>query len=91
MSSADRALRNGYDCVRQMASRINLSNRIVSGAFTLFKQCYENKCVRGRSQDGIVATCIYIACRQEGAQRTIKGKAGRNRSERNSTRELVME
>ena len=86
MSSADRALRSGYDCVRQMAGRINLSNRIISRAFTLFKQCYENKCVRGRSQDGIVATCIYIACRQEGAQRTIKGKERRNSNERKRCR-----
>lgn len=72
MSSADKALRNGYDAIRQMAGRINLSNRIITRAFSLFKQCYENKCVRGRSQDAVVATCIYIACRQEGAQRTIK-------------------
>jgi transcription initiation factor TFIIIB Brf1 subunit/transcription initiation factor TFIIB len=72
MSSADKALRSGHDAIRQMAGRINLSNRIINRAFSLFKQCYENKCVRGRSQDAIVATCIYIACRQEGAQRTIK-------------------
>jgi len=74
MSSADKALRSGHDAIRQMAGRINLSSRIINRAFSLFKQCYENKCVRGRSQDAIVATCIYIACRQEGAQRTIKGK-----------------
>ncbi|CAF0872800.1 unnamed protein product [Adineta steineri] len=72
MSSADKALRSGYDAIRQMAGRIALSSRIINRAFSLFKQCYENKCVRGRSQDAIVATCIYIACRQEGAQRTIK-------------------
>lgn len=74
MSTADKALRSGFDAIRQMASRISLSGRIVNRACSLFKQCYENKCVRGRSQDAIVATCIYIACRQEGAQRTIKGK-----------------
>ncbi len=74
MTSADKALRSGHDAIRQMAGRINLSSRIINRAFSLFKQCYENKCVRGRSQDAIVATCIYIACRQEGAQRTIKGK-----------------
>lgn len=72
ISSSDRTLRNGMDSIRQMASRINLSKRIVNRAFILFKQCHENKCVRGRSQDAIVATCIYIACRQENAQRTIK-------------------
>ena len=73
MSSADKALRNGFESIRQMANRINLSRRIINRAFSLFKQCYETKCVRGRSQDAIVATCIYIACRQENAQRTIKG------------------
>ena len=77
LSSADKALRSGHDAIRQMAGRINLSSRIINRAFLLFKQCYENKCVRGRSQDAIVATCIYIACRQEGAQRTIKGKEKR--------------
>jgi transcription initiation factor TFIIB len=74
MSSTDKALRSGYECIRQMAGRITLPNRIINRAFTFFKQSYENKCVRGHSQDAIVATCIYIACRQEHAQRTIKGK-----------------
>ena len=75
MSTADRALKSGFDAIRQMASRISLSQRIVQKACTLYKQSYENKCVRGRSQDGIVATCIYMACRLENAQRTIKGKS----------------
>lgn len=72
MSTSDRALKSGFDAIRQMANRISLSNRIVQKACSLYKQSYENKCVRGRSQDGVVATCIYIACRQENAQRTIK-------------------
>ncbi|CAF1060021.1 unnamed protein product [Adineta steineri] len=38
----------------------------------LFEQRYENKCVRGYSQDAIAAACIYIGCRHEGAQCTIK-------------------
>jgi transcription initiation factor TFIIB len=72
MSSADTALRSGYGAIRHMAGRISLSDRIMNRAFSVFKQCYENKCVRGRAQDAVVAACIYIACRQEGAQRTIK-------------------
>jgi transcription initiation factor TFIIB len=72
ISSTDRTLRNGRDAIRQMAGRIGLSNRIIDQAYSLFKQCTENKCVRGRPQDAVVATCIYIACRKEGAQRTIK-------------------
>ncbi|CAF2853446.1 unnamed protein product [Rotaria sp. Silwood2] len=72
MSSAEKALKSGYDVVREMAGRISLSGRIINRACLLFKQCYENKCVRGRPQNAIVAACIYIACRQESAQRTIK-------------------
>jgi transcription initiation factor TFIIB len=72
ISAAEKSLRNGRDAIRQMAGRIGLSNRIIDRAYSLFKQCSENKCVRGRPQDAVVATCIYIACRQEGAQRTIK-------------------
>ncbi|CAF3919897.1 unnamed protein product [Adineta steineri] len=72
MSSADNTLRNTFDSIRQMAGRISLSNRIIHRACYIFKHSHENKCIRGRSQDVIVAACIYIACRQEGAQRTIK-------------------
>ncbi|CAF4154200.1 unnamed protein product [Adineta steineri] len=72
MSSTDNTLRNTFDVIRQMAGRISLSNRIIHRACFIFKHSHENKCVRGRSQDVIVAACIYIACRQEGAQRTIK-------------------
>jgi transcription initiation factor TFIIB len=72
MSSTDKALRSGDDKIRQMADRINLTKRIRNRAFLLFKQCYETKCVRGRSQDTIIATCIYIACRKEDVPRTIE-------------------
>ncbi|CAF1085714.1 unnamed protein product [Adineta steineri] len=72
MSSEDKALKTGFDTIRQMAGRISLSTRIIDRACLVFKQCYENKCVRGYSQDAIAAACIYIGCRHEGAQRTIK-------------------
>ncbi|CAF4224890.1 unnamed protein product, partial [Adineta steineri] len=72
MSSTDNTLRNTFDVIRQMAGRISLSNRIIHRACFIFKHSHENKCVRGRPQDVIVAACIYIACRQENAQRTIK-------------------
>jgi len=72
ISAVDRAVRTGHNAIRQMATRIGLPNRVIIGALSLYKQCHESKCVRGRSQDCVVATCIYIACRQEGSQRTMK-------------------
>lgn len=32
------------------------------------------KSIRGRSQDAILAACLYIACRQEDKPRTFKGQ-----------------
>ncbi|CAF1210604.1 unnamed protein product [Adineta steineri] len=72
VSSEDKALKTGFDAIRQMAGRISLSTRIIDRACLIYKQCYENKCVRGRSPDAVAAACIYLGCRHEGLQRTIK-------------------
>jgi transcription initiation factor TFIIB len=73
MSSADKALRTAHDAIRAMAGRINLTKKVTNRAFLIFKHCYEKKCLRGRSQDAVIASCLYIACRKEGSARTIKG------------------
>ncbi len=72
-SYADKALRNGHDAIRAMAGRIGLTRKVVDRAFLIFKACSEKKILRGHSQDIIVATCIYTACRNEGSARTMKG------------------
>ncbi len=74
MSSADKALKSGHEAIRIMAGRIVLTKRIINQACLIYKLCYEKKCLRGRSQDAIVATCIYVACRKEGSPRSMKGK-----------------
>ncbi len=74
ISSADKALRSGHDAIRAVASRIGLTKKVTDRAFLTYKICHEKKCLRGRSQDVIVATCIYVACREEGSTRTIDGK-----------------
>lgn len=72
MSSEDRTLQTAYSTIRQMAGLINLPSRIIERAFLIFKACHENKLLKGRSHDGIVSACIYIACRKEGESRSIK-------------------
>ncbi|CAF1316402.1 unnamed protein product [Adineta ricciae] len=76
ISSGDRALQDGYNIIRQMASRISLENRIVKGACLLYKKCHDAKCARGYEKEAIAATCIYISCRQGGMSRTIKEICG---------------
>lgn len=40
----------------------------------IYKKVEDQKPLRGRNQDAIVAACLYIACRQENKPRTVKGK-----------------
>ena len=40
----------------------------------IYKKVEEQKHVRVRHQDAILAACVYIACRQEDKPRTVKGK-----------------
>lgn len=39
----------------------------------IYKKVEDQKPLRGRNQDAILAACIYIACRQEDKPRTVKG------------------
>jgi len=56
-----------------MAERIHLTRNVTNQAFIIFKECYVNKCLRGHSQEAIITTCLYTACRKEGSDRTMKG------------------
>lgn len=42
-------------------------------ASEIYKRLEDQKCTRGRNLEALVAACIYIACRQEGKPRTVKG------------------
>ncbi|NWJ06018.1 TF2B factor, partial [Crypturellus undulatus] len=72
MSSSDRAMMNAFKEITNMADRINLPRNIVDRTNNLFKQVYEQKSLKGRSNDAIASACLYIACRQEGVPRTFK-------------------
>ncbi|XP_051868340.1 transcription initiation factor IIB isoform X1 [Narcine bancroftii] len=72
MSSSDRAMMNAFKEISNMSDRINLPRNIVDRTNNLFKQVYEQKSLKGRSNDAIASACLYIACRQEGVPRTFK-------------------
>lgn len=42
-------------------------------ASEIYKKVEDQKSIRGRNQDAILAACLYIACRQEDKPRTVKG------------------
>lgn len=39
----------------------------------IYKKVEDQKPLKGRNQDAILAACLYIACRQENKARTVKG------------------
>ena len=57
-----------------MADRMNFPGSLVDRAKVNFKEAYESRQLKGRSNDAIAAACLYIACRQEGVPRTFKVK-----------------
>jgi transcription initiation factor TFIIB len=72
VSSSDRALSHAFGEMSTMADRLNLPRMIVERANVLFKQVHEKKSLRGRNNDAIASSCLYLACRQEQVPRTFK-------------------
>jgi len=70
--TSDRTLINAFRTISTMADRINLPRTIIDRANALFKMVSDGKYLKGRSNDAIAASCLYIACRQEGVPRTFK-------------------
>ncbi|KAJ1931417.1 transcription initiation factor IIB [Linderina macrospora] len=51
---------------------MDLPTQITQTACNLYQQASASSLQRGKSTDAVVATCIFLACRQEGAPRTFK-------------------
>lgn len=63
--------------IQSMAERIGLSKVVADTAKQLYKKAEDKraegeKSLRGKKQEPIIATCIYIACKQQKVPRTFK-------------------
>ena len=76
MNATDRALISSFREITSMADRLHLEARTVDKAKANFKEVYESRSLKGRSNDAIAAACLYIACRQEQVPRTFKVSKG---------------
>lgn len=68
----DRSLINSFNLIQAFCDRNRFSKSIVDRAKFVFKTVEQKKILRGKNSEGIVAACIYIACRAEGFPRTFK-------------------
>lgn len=69
---SDRTLIQAFKNISIISERINLPKRIVDRAKHIFKRVEDGKFLKGKPVDGIIAACIYIACRLERVTRTFK-------------------
>ncbi|KAL2485481.1 Transcription initiation factor IIB-2 [Abeliophyllum distichum] len=71
-SNPDRSLIQAFKTIATMADRLGLVATIKDRANEIYKKVEDQKPLRGRNQDAILAACLYIACRQEDKPRTVK-------------------
>lgn len=75
MSKAEgggRNLQSAYRDCQTMCDAISLPKSISDTAKQLFKRVDEEKMLRGKDSNAVIAACIFIACRQGRVPRTFK-------------------
>ena len=70
-TSADRNLRQALNEMGKLKDKLALTNAVIEKAAYIYRKSMERKLVRGRSIQGLVAACIYAACRDTETPRTL--------------------
>ncbi|MFW9781312.1 MAG: transcription initiation factor IIB family protein [Candidatus Heimdallarchaeota archaeon] len=58
--------------LKRIASNLNLPNHVKKAAIRLYIDAFKKKLLRGRSINGMVAACLYFACRERKIPRTLR-------------------
>ena len=70
-SSADRNLRQALNEMDKLKDKLALGDAVIEKAAYIYRKAMEKKLVRGRSIQGLVAACLYAACRNTETPRTL--------------------
>ncbi|KAF8037217.1 hypothetical protein BT93_B0200 [Corymbia citriodora subsp. variegata] len=71
-ANPDRNLIQAFKSIAIMSDRLGLVTTIKDRANEIYKKVEDQKPLKGRNLDAILAACLYIACRQENKPRTVK-------------------
>ncbi|NHJ24370.1 MAG: transcription initiation factor IIB [Candidatus Lokiarchaeota archaeon] len=58
--------------LKRISSNLNLPDHVKKAAIRLYIQAFKKKLLRGRSINGMVAACLYFACRERKVPRTLQ-------------------
>ena len=70
-TAAERNLRQALNEMGKMQDKLALANAVIEKAAYIYRKAMEKKLVRGRSIHGLVAACLYAACRNTETPRTL--------------------
>lgn len=70
-SSTDRNLRQALNELGKLKDKLGLTDPVIEKAAYIYRKAMDKKLVRGRSIHGIVAACLYAACRNTETPRTL--------------------
>jgi transcription initiation factor TFIIB len=71
-SSTDRNLSKAFSELHLLKDKLGLSDAIVEKTAYIYRKAEEKKLARGRSIIAVLASALYIACRESETSRTIK-------------------
>jgi len=70
-SSADRNLRQALNEMDKLKDKLALGDAVIEKAAYIYRKAMGKKLVRGRSIHGLVAACLYAACRNTETPRSL--------------------
>lgn len=69
---ASKQLMQSYRDIQSLTDSLNCGAQASNAAKHIFKLVEDNKALKGKSQEAIIAGCIFIACRQTNVPRTFR-------------------
>jgi len=74
-ASSDRNLRQALNELDKLKDKLALTDAVIEKAAYIYRKAMEKKLVRGRSIHGLMAACLYAACRNTETPRTLEDVA----------------
>ena len=74
-TSVERNLRQALSEMDKLQDKISLPSPVTEKAAYIYRKAIEKKLVKGRSIQGLVAACVYAACRNTETPRTLEDVA----------------
>lgn len=69
---ANKALQAAYSQISNLCDSQNISKPVADTAKMLYRTQDDSKLFKGKTQDAVIAGCIFIACRQHDQQRSFR-------------------